>query len=150
MVNLITVKIAIHCDTCTVDKGLHSYNKMPGFCNGTRRTECPSKNEEKMRHTLAREAAKRPTATWKELQEFLASNSIFVCYGGEVQDLKLLFAKEKKFNFRNFFNEDNPTKSPNSMHKMFYDLTNPNLATFPVLVFAPIIFHAKTTLQFTK
>lgn len=37
------------------------------------RTGRPSKIDEKTRRKLVREAAKRPTATWKELQEFLAS-----------------------------------------------------------------------------
>uniref|UniRef100_A0AAY5KI17 Transposase Tc1-like domain-containing protein n=1 Tax=Esox lucius TaxID=8010 RepID=A0AAY5KI17_ESOLU len=37
------------------------------------RTGCPSKIDEKMRRKLVREASKRPTATLKELQEFLAS-----------------------------------------------------------------------------
>ncbi len=41
-------------------------------------TGCPSKIDEKMRRKLVREAAKRPTATLKELQEFLASTGCVV------------------------------------------------------------------------
>ncbi len=39
---------------------------------------CPSKIDEKMRRKLVREAAKRPTGTLKELQEFLASTGCAV------------------------------------------------------------------------
>ncbi len=41
-------------------------------------TGCPSKIDEKMRRKLVREAAKRRTATLKELQEFLASTGCVV------------------------------------------------------------------------
>ncbi len=41
-------------------------------------TGCPSKIDENIRRKLFREAAKRPTATLKELQEFLASTGCIV------------------------------------------------------------------------
>ncbi len=43
-----------------------------------RSTGCPSKIDEKMRRKQVREAAKRPTATLKELQEFLARTGCVV------------------------------------------------------------------------
>ncbi len=42
------------------------------------RTGRPSKIDEKVRRKLVREAAKSPTATLKELQEFLASTGCVV------------------------------------------------------------------------
>lgn len=42
------------------------------------RIGCPSKIDEKMRRKLVREAAKRPTATLREPQEFLASTGCVV------------------------------------------------------------------------
>ncbi len=41
-------------------------------------TGCPSKIDEKIKRKLVREAAKRPTATLKELQEFLVSTGCVV------------------------------------------------------------------------
>uniref|UniRef100_A0A803JMT1 Transposase Tc1-like domain-containing protein n=1 Tax=Xenopus tropicalis TaxID=8364 RepID=A0A803JMT1_XENTR len=42
------------------------------------RTGCPSKIDEKTRRKLVREATKRPTATLKELQQYLASTGCLV------------------------------------------------------------------------
>ncbi len=112
-------------------------------------TGCPSKIDEKMRRKLVREAAKRPTATLKELQEFLASTGCVVHMTtiSHILQMSGLWGGKKNIQAWLDFAKTH-YKSPKAYGKMCYGLMKTRLNFLAIILKG--MFGTKTTLHITK